>query len=250
MKLLRRTAASAQRSQGGGVADENALWLAHERALAGARDAAEAAQRIATQSAKQRAAFEAAAEQARTAAARAPELERTLSRLRDVCERLALVALNAGLEAARLGESVGRSLSLVSDEVRTLSERGGEAARELGGGISEVGRDAGGLVARFEEARAGANEIGQDAAVAASKAQEAERVLTEMGERLRRTTGSDPETLRAIAQATDHARALVTSLGALSGKVPRALLVGALRPVLEPLLRVVVDEDEGEEATE
>jgi len=32
--------------------------------------------------------------------------------------------------------------------------------------------------------------------------------------------------------------------------VPRALLVGALRPVLEPVARLLVEEDEGAEPTE
>jgi len=247
LKLLRRTASTAQRTQGRGLGDENAIWLAHERALAGSKAAGTAAQRIATAVAKQRASLEAGAEQARAVAARTPDLERTVLRVRDAFERLGLVALNAGLEGARLGESAGRSLSLVSDEVRTLAERGAEAVRELGAGVGEVGRDANALAGRFEEARVGASEVGQDAAVASSNTQETERVLGDLGERLRKTTGSDPETLRAVAEATEHARLLVTSLGALSGKVPRALLVGALRPVLEPLLRVVAEDDDAEE---
>jgi hypothetical protein len=71
-----------------------------------------------------------------------------------------------------------------------------------------------------------------------------------MGERVKKTTGSDPEAVRALAEASERARALVTALASLSGKVPRALLVGALRPVLEPVARLLVEEDEGAEPTE
>ena len=60
-----------------------------------------------------------------------------------------------------------------------------------------------------------------------------------MGERVKKATGSDPEAVRAIAEASERARALVASLAALSGKVPRALLLSALRPALEPLARLL-----------
>jgi hypothetical protein len=68
--------------------------------------------------------------------------------------------------------------------------------------------------------------------------------LVDIADRLRKTTGSDPETARAIGEATDHARALVAALGTLSGKVPQALVVSALRPVLEPLSRMLDGEDD------
>ncbi len=249
LKLLRRTATNAHK-QGRGITEETALWLAHERALASTKTASEAAQRIAAAAAKQRASFEATAEQARNAAGRAPELERMALRVKDAFERLGLIALNVGLEGARLGESAGKSLSLVSDEVRTLSERGAEAVRDLSQGLGDVARESGVLATRFDEARAQTSEIGHDAATAASSTLESERVLVEIGERLRKATGSDPETLRSIATATDHARQLVAALGALTGKVPRTLLVSALRPVLEPLLRVVAEEDPDAEADE
>jgi hypothetical protein len=62
---------------------------------------------------------------------------------------------------------------------------------------------------------------------------------------MRKTTGSDPETARAVAEATEHARALVSALGALSGKVPRGIVVGALRPMLDPLARLLEGDDAG-----
>ena len=44
--------------------------------------------------------------------------------------------------------------------------------------------------------------------------------------------------------ATEHARELVSALGTLSGKVPHALIEGALRPVLEPLQRLLENDEE------
>jgi hypothetical protein len=51
----------------------------------------------------------------------------------------------------------------------------------------------------------------------------------------------------AVAEATEHARALVASLAGLGEKVPRALLLSVLRPVLEPLSSVLVDDEKEEE---
>jgi hypothetical protein len=53
--------------------------------------------------------------------------------------------------------------------------------------------------------------------------------------------------VRAVAEATEHARALVSTLSAMSGKVPRALLVGALSPVLAPLTRMLGDDEPEDE---
>ena len=71
----------------------------------------------------------------------------------DVFERLGLVALNAGLEGARLGESQGRALSLVADEVREHAMRGGETERALELELGEVGRELAQLSAGVDRMR-------------------------------------------------------------------------------------------------
>ena len=78
--------------------------------------------------------MDAVADRTRALSSRAAELQAGFARVLDAFERLGLVALNAGLEGARLGEAEGRQLGLVSDEVRAQSSRGGDAARELGAG--------------------------------------------------------------------------------------------------------------------
>jgi len=85
--------------------------------------------------------------------------------------------------------------------------------------------------------------VTQDSARVAGATSDADAALSDIGERVKRTTGSDPEAVRAIAEASERARALVGSLSVLSGKVPRALLASALRPALEPLVRLLGDED-------
>jgi methyl-accepting chemotaxis protein len=246
LKLLRKTASRSQRTPGRSAENDGALWTTHERASAAARLGAEAAQRVASALAKSRATMDAIADQARATSARREEVERALARLGDAFERLNLVALNAGLEGARLGETGGRSLSLVGDEIRSHVERGTAAAREVGDLAREAAREASAIGLRVDEVRALGSEVGADASRVAGAMTETERALAELSERLRKATGTDPETAKAIADATEHGRALVAALGTLTGRVPRAILVNALRPVLEPLLRVVV-EDEAEE---
>jgi methyl-accepting chemotaxis protein len=245
-RLWRRSDGNAKAARS--IAEEGALWAVHGRAQDAATQAAQAAERAASSTAKQRATLDAGADEVRGLVSRNDDVQRHLSRLAEAFERLNIVALNAGLEGARLGEAAGKPLSLVSDEVRTQAERGAEATREIGRVLADCAREIGGLQARFDDARSHGADVTQQASSAAGAAGDAARALTELGDRLKTATGSDPETALAIAQATEHARALVTALGALSGRVPRAILTTALRPMLEPLVRSLFVDEEAEEA--
>jgi methyl-accepting chemotaxis protein len=246
MGLLRRTAGSS-RVRARTTADESALWTAYEKGIGYTRDAGEAAQRIASNMAKQRVAADALADRAHAVAARAQDLASGFSRMTDVFERLGLVALNAGLEGARLGEGGGRPLLLLSDEVRSHATRGADGARELSSTVAELITEAAKLGGFIDQVKQASSDASQEAARAAAKAAEAERALVKVGAELREATGSDPETVRMIAEAGEHVRALVTTLGALSEKVPRQILTGTLRPVLEPLARALTEDDADDE---
>ena len=252
LRLLRRTAKGARAVGERSTADESALWSAHERALVRARDAGAAAQRIASSAARQRASIENVADRARALGSRATEVHNAFARVVDTFDRLGLVALNAGLEGARVGETEGRQLALVADEVRAQSTRGVEAAREIAAALAQLATDLSNLEGQVSQAQTVVAEVTQDSARAAGAASDAEAALVDIGDRVKKATGSDPETVRAIADASERARALVTSLSALRGKVPRALLVGMLAPALAPLARLLSDEEaeEGEERSE
>lgn len=239
-RLLRRG-----RGDGAGktAAEEGVLWASHQRAATSVRESGEAAQRIASHVAKQRALVDALADRARSVSTRSADISASFNGLKEVFARLDLVALNAGLEGARLGEGPGQALALVSDEVRAQAMRGSEACHELGRSLGELRSELLEVNASLDRAREAAAEVAQEAARVGGASADAERALAELGDRLRKVTGSDPETARAIAEATEHARALAASLGALRGKAPRALVVAALRPVLEPLTRLFGDDD-------
>jgi methyl-accepting chemotaxis protein len=238
--LLRRGGAS-DKSDVTTAIDEGAAWAAHAVAIKRSREAAEAAQAISSHVAKQRTAADALNDRVRTAVARAQELAAGFGRVTDAFERLGLVALNAGLEGARLGELQGRSLLLVSEEVRDHVLRGSESARELATTLSDIATDVGKLHAYVDQVRQGAQDASQDVARVATAAGEAERAIGQLGARLQEVTGSDPETARLVSQASEHARALVTALGALGGKAPPKLVLGVLRPILGPLARLLAE---------
>jgi methyl-accepting chemotaxis protein len=242
LRLLRRTTKDRPARERS-AADESALWSAHERALVRMRDASSAAQRIASGSARQRGAMDAVADRARAVSSRATELQSAFSRVSDAFERLTLIALNAGLEGARLGEAEGRQMGLVGDEVRAQATRGSDAARELATGLGRLGEEVGLLHGYVGDAQGAISEISQDAARAAGASSDAESALVDVGDRVKRATGSDPEAVRAVAEAGERARALAATLSAVAGKVPRSLLVAVLRPALEPLAALLGDGD-------
>jgi hypothetical protein len=232
---LWRRGEGASKGAARSITEEGALWASHARAQESTTQASDAAERAVASTAKQRATLDAGTDEARALLARTEELQRQVGRLAEAFDRLNVVALNAGLEGARLGEVSGKPLS--------QGERGAEASREVARTLAECSREVGALGTRFDDARGHGADVTQNASVAAAAAGEAARALGDLGERLRRATGSDPETAQAIAQATEHARALVSALGTLSGRVPRTLLTNALRPMLEPLVRSLFDDD-------
>ncbi len=244
IRLLRRGARQSAVS-GRDAVEESALWLTQQRAAASVREAAESAQRMVAHLAKQRAVTDTAADRARGVAARSTEMEAAFARLKETFARLELVALNAGLEGARFGEGPGQALNLVADEVRTQAGRGLEACRELGASLGQIGGDLAQVNESFARVHEASAEVTRESTAMGGAVGDANRALAEMGERLTKTTGSDPETARAITEATEAARRLVAAFTELRGRTPQSILVAALRPILEPLIRLIeVDRDD------
>jgi methyl-accepting chemotaxis protein len=69
--------------------------------------------------------------QVRRVASRLAEVAEVAQRLEDLAARVAVTALDVGVEACRGDAAVGEPLAAMSDEVRRLAERTGVATRRL-----------------------------------------------------------------------------------------------------------------------
>jgi hypothetical protein len=232
--------------------DDDALSRAHDRATSRARDSANAAARLASSIASQRGSLDGASDRMRIVAGRAQELADAAARIVDGFERLGLVGLNTGLEGARLGENAGRALLLVADEVRGYAIRGSEASRELSSSMADLSVEMTQVAAQLGQVRDTSNDVAEDAAHAASSIAEVLKALFEVGGKGGLASATEPASANAVAEAEKHAQALVGALRVLRelrGNVPRARVVGVLRLILEPVVRLL-REDEREDEKE
>jgi methyl-accepting chemotaxis protein len=219
--------------------DDAFLFQAHERAQAAAETAVRLAQGAGATAAQHKSALDSAADQARMLGARGRDARLPTEQLRDSLERAKLVALNAGLEGARLGEPSGRALAGVADEMRALAARGLEALEQHLGMLAQADRNREKLLAQIEKAQQHASELADELLRSQAAQRAAQAELVQVGSSLARTSATDPETARALTQAAEHARGLLSSLTALTARGDRGAVLGALGPALRPLWRAL-----------
>ncbi|MDI1433295.1 hypothetical protein [Polyangium sorediatum] len=237
--VLRRAAEPASATETPADID-TALWSAHGEAQRAVTEAAEGAPRLMDAVTRQRASVEGVSERAGAMAAHAEGLTLAATRVADLFERLSVIALNAGLEGARTPEPQGKALLLVSEEIRTHAARGADATRDLVAVVEEMAAETSLLRGELTSVLMAADETGGSARTLGDAAVRAGVALVDVEKHLRRATGIDPEVARAVALAAEHARGLLSALSTLRATTPaRPLLLGALRPVLTPLSRLL-----------
>jgi methyl-accepting chemotaxis protein len=244
-RTLRGAAGRAGVDAGRLFADHAQTFDAHDRATHAAEAAMTTCQAAGATAAQQRTALDTAADQSRLLLARGRELRGTGQQLRESLERLKLVALNAGLEAARLGEPTGRAIGLLAEEVRALSERALDSQQEQAALLGELDSEREKIAARVEEARERAVLMADELLRAQASQREAATALAEVGKGLRRATGTDPELARGVAKAAEHARGLLDALVELVSRGQARKVLETLRPTLQPLLRLLRELDDG-----
>jgi hypothetical protein len=221
--------------------DDAALLDIHDRARSACETAVRLSQGAGATAAQQKSALDAAADQARTLAARGRDVRVVVQQLEDALERSKLVALNAGLEGARIGEPTGKALVAVADELRALSARALEALGDHVSGLGELERDRDKLLDQIAQAQERSRFLADELLRSQAAQREAESTVAELGRTLRETSATDPETARALTDAAEHARQLARALAALSSRGDRGAVLGALGPALKPLFRLLGD---------
>jgi methyl-accepting chemotaxis protein len=186
--------------------------------------------------AQERSSLDAAADDLRLLFSRVRDLKSAGERVREALERMKLLALNAGLEGARMGEAMGRPLVNVAEEMKTLVMRGLDAIEEQMSAVEQADRERERMREHVEQARQAAAQLADELLRAQAMQRQATTALGELAEHLQRTTGTDPETARVLAEAVDHAQSLAAVLGRLSSPEQRRMLLKALMPVLAPVL--------------
>ncbi|HMI90755.1 MAG TPA: methyl-accepting chemotaxis protein [Polyangiales bacterium] len=215
--------------------DEAVLLNCHERAARAAEVSMSTCQAAGATAAQQRTSLDGAVDHARLLLSRSRDIKSAADRVRESLDRAKLIALNAGLEGARLGESVGRPLVSVADEMRSVAARGLDALAEHLGVLDQVDRERERLRDYVEQARQVASQLADELLRAQSAQRESVDALAAFAEYLQKATGTDPETARAVSEARDHVRGLSGVLSQLPSEAQRELLLRVLGPSLAPL---------------
>ncbi len=222
-------------------AEEAKLWTAHLQAREAANHIVESAAQLLASTARQQALLDGVTDLGRQAASRGPEIQEPMDHIVQSLDRLRLVALNVGLEGARLGDPAGRALMNVADEVRGLTERADEAMQELRGSFDDTLSTWNHAVRRTDELRDAHAAIVVQASRQQTVAQDIVRHVDAIGEHARSLLETDPQTAVVLAQVVEHAKGLVQALGSLGGRARREVVRSALGPLLQPLLRTLLD---------
>lgn len=112
--------------------------------------------------------------------------------IKDIAGQTNLLALNAAIEAARAGEH-GRGFAVVADEVRILSDRTANSAKDISDLLHEVQISAGNAVSVMQSAR-------ETATIGLIRGRKTDAVLSEIGDSMQRVALR----MQQIAQATQE----------------------------------------------
>lgn len=243
LSFVRKTLKSRPLSRASSHAalDDALLFRAHERAHGAAETAMSAAQAAGANAAQQRSALDAAVDGVRSLSQRAREARTSAAQAREALDHIRLIALNAGLEGARLGETAGKPLVLVADEIKSHVMRALDALGGHDAVLDQMEGERDKVYLQMESAQQRSADLARELLQAQAAQRDVTTSLSDVGDRIKHVTRTDPETARVVAEASEHARALATTLSSLADKPHRASLLGALAPTLSPLLELLRD---------
>lgn len=186
------TATASSGARAAAASQDAAAAAAHHRvAIADAIQRLDQVQRFVTENAQGVAALGRSAER----------LTSFLGSIQGIAEVTNLIALNAGIEAARAG-SEGRGFRVVADEIRRLSDEIGRTAQEAAGLVGDIGTEIGGILERMRSGLslvAGIEGVSTDAVRALEAIVEATRQAGTEAQAIAGTAAAQQEASRRLA---------------------------------------------------
>jgi len=193
---------------------------------------------------------EACAEQSRKLEVRLRDTRSSATHLADALERIKLVALNTGLEGARLGESTGKALVSIADEVRSLASRGLEVVASHLRLVEEAELEQKKLIEASQLAQSLATELSNLLRQTQECQIDALASLDMLEKAIERASGLDATTALEVQRVAEYGLGLLSALEGLSVSRRQKIAKTMLLPAVEPLLRKLLNVAHGEDSSE
>jgi len=185
--------------------------------------------------------LEAVSDAARALPGRGRDVRASLQLIHESLERAKLGALNAGLEAARVGEPLGQVVVQLSADQRDLVSRALDSLEAHAALLSEVERDRERWLDGVTNARTAAAAVSEELGGLSGHHQDAANALARLEHDLGPVLGTDPATARMLLGLREQVEELSGTVAALSERADPST-AARLRQALSPLLRALGEE--------
>ena len=206
-----------------------------QRALDGVAATLESASGVATRAQVQ---LESVGDTARGTPGRGRDVRTSLQPLYEALERAKLGALNAGLEAARVGDPLSKVVMQLAADSRDLVGRALEALEAHVALLAETERETERWLEGVAQARSAFSLLGAELTTLQRQRLEVQAGMHDLGQALAPVLGTDPETARLLVGVSEQSASLaktIAELAARGGKDTTQRLRAALDPVLHAL---------------
>jgi len=224
------------------AADQAALVGALERArraLEAAETTLEQARGAASRGETQ---LDALGDAARGAPLRGREVRASLGLFYEALERAKLSALNAGLEAARLGDAAGKIVLELAGDLRELVSGALAALEAHSALLAEAERERERWLEGVSQARGTIASLAKFVNAGHQQRQELAAAFAAVEQGVAPVLGADPKTVRLLLEVNEQSKALAQSVAALA-REPGAPSAERVREALAPLLDALAEDD-------